>query len=133
MGKIASSALASLGPLSVIAIGVGAPSISIYRSVFYGFNEIVAGIVSFIAIVGAGVLGFFLILMVFGKEGRDLLRDRMGRKDKPLMLLRSHVRATLEELDEQAIKEVKNGLILIKERLIGIRDLLKSLRLGKMS
>jgi hypothetical protein len=101
MGRGAYVFLVTLGLLSVILIGAGVPIASIYYTVNYGLSAVVASIISFLALLCAGILGFFIFVFVFEEHGSDLLREEMSPSDKEkLNLLRAHLRATLEELDE---------------------------------
>jgi len=113
MGRGAYVFLATLGLLSVILIGAGVPIASIYYTVNYGLNFIVTVIVSFFALLCAGILGFFIFVFVFEEGGSDLLREELSPKDKEkLNLLRAHLRATLEELDEvnAVLKDIRDIL-----------------------
>lgn len=114
MGRIAYVSLVVLAILCVICIGAGVPIASMYYSVNYGLNVILTGVISFISLVCAGGLGFFILTFVFEEHGLDLLREEMSSKDREkLSALRAHLRATLEELDEVNV--------LLKD----IRDILK--------
>ncbi len=114
MGKAAFVSLAVLGILSVMLIGAGVPIASVYCTIKYGLNIVAATIISFFAVLCAGVLGFFLFAFVFEDHASDILREELSPRDREkLNLLRSHLRATLDELDE------------IKVLLGDIRDVLK--------
>jgi len=113
MGKVAYVSLAFLGLLSVIFIGAGVPIASIYYTVNYGLNFVAAIFISFFAILCAGILGFFIFVFVFEERGSDLLSEEMSPKDRDkLNLLRAHLRATLEELDEinVILKDIRDVL-----------------------
>lgn len=113
MGKVAYVSLATLGLLSVILIGAGVPIASIYYTVNYDLNFIVTIIVSFFAILCAGILGFFIFAFIFEEHASDLLREEMSPSDKEkLNILRAHLRATLEELDEvgKLLKDIRDVL-----------------------
>ena len=114
MGKAAFVSLAVLGILSVMLMGAGVPIASVYCTIKYGFDPVAATLISFFAVLFAWVLGFFLFVFVFKSHASDILREEMSPRDREkLNLLRSHLRATLEELDE------------IKVLLGDIRDVLK--------
>lgn len=114
MGRAAYVFLTTLSLLSIIVIGVGVPIASIYYSVVYGFTWIAAIIISFLAILCAGILGFFILVFAFEEHGSDLIREEMSPSDKEkLTLLRAHLRSTLEELNE------------VSALLRDIRDVLK--------
>ena len=114
MGRAAFVSLAVLGILTVMLIGAGVPIASIYCTIKYGLNIVAAAVISFFAVLCAGVLGFFLFAFVFSDHASDILREEMSPRDREkLNLLRSHLRATLDELDE------------IKVLLGDIRDVLK--------
>ncbi|MCD6154928.1 MAG: hypothetical protein J7J22_04070 [Candidatus Verstraetearchaeota archaeon] len=105
MGKF----VASMVALIIIMIGFGVPAISIYYSVKYNFNSIVAVVISIFALIGGGVLGVLAI-------EQNLFEDySIGLKTSTLdklNLLRAHQRATLEELDDiiDVLKEIRDVL-----------------------
>jgi hypothetical protein len=100
-----------LTALTIILLGFGVPALSIYFSVFHGFNVIVAGLVAILALIVAGVL--VVIGLAIGSEELPSEKIKLSEMEK-LNLLRAHQRATLEELDEI--------IVILRE----IRDVLKS-------
>jgi hypothetical protein len=100
-----------LTALTIILLGFGVPALSIYFSVFHGFNVIVAGLVAILALIVAGVL--VVIGLAIGSEELPSEKIKSSEMEK-LNLLRAHQRATLEELDEI--------IVILRE----IRDVLKS-------
>lgn len=100
-----------LTALCIILLGFGVPTICIYFSVFHGFNFIVAGLISLLSLIVAGVLA--IIGIAIGSEEIPLETIKPSEREK-LNLLRAHQRATLEELDD---------IIGVLEE---IRDLLKA-------
>ncbi len=100
-----------LTALTIMLLGFGVPALSIYFSVFYGFNVIVAGLVAIFALIVAGVL--VIIGLAIGSEELPSEKIKPSEIEK-LNLLRAHQRATLEELDEI--------IVILRE----IRDVLKA-------
>ncbi|MGB9756260.1 MAG: hypothetical protein ACPLVJ_00555 [Candidatus Bathyarchaeales archaeon] len=98
-----------LTALCIILIGFGVPTISIYFSVFYGFNVIVAVLIALLALIVAGILA--IIGMAIGSEEVPSETIKPSEREK-LNLLRAHQRATLEELDDiiEVLKEIKDVL-----------------------
>jgi hypothetical protein len=97
-----------LTALCVILIGFGVPALSIYFSVFYDFNYIVAGIIAGLALLVAGILA--IIGMAIGS---DSVSDMISPSEREkLNTLRAQQRATLEELDDVVaiLKEIKDVL-----------------------
>jgi len=101
---------AALVALSIITIGFGVPALSIYYSVFYGFNSILAGIVIIVALTIAGGLGFFGI--VTGPLGHVDFGGPSAAEKEKLNMMRAHQRATLEELDDiiTILKDIRDVL-----------------------
>ncbi|RLE53400.1 MAG: hypothetical protein DRJ26_03400 [Candidatus Methanomethylicota archaeon] len=100
---------AFMAALMIIAIGFGVPAVTIYFTVNYSFNEIIAGIICFFSIAGAFVLGIVgLGEGIFSFPSED--SSRIYREK--LNMLRAHQRATLEELDEIAeiLREIRDAL-----------------------
>ncbi len=98
--------------ISIVALGFGTPAVCVYYSVYYGFNSIIAGLVSIASIIMAGGIGFFGIVQ--GPLGSMSFEGLSESDKRKLDLMRAHQRATLEELDEMV------------ELLREIRDLLKT-------
>ncbi|MEM3580500.1 MAG: hypothetical protein QXH40_00670 [Candidatus Bathyarchaeia archaeon] len=98
-----------LTALTIILLGFGVPAISIYSSVFHGFNVIVAGLVAIFALIVAGVL--VIIGLAMGSEELPSTKVKPSEMEK-LNLLRAHQRATLEELDEiiVVLREIRDVL-----------------------
>lgn len=95
----------------VVAIGFGIPALTLYYVVHYAFNSIIAGIIIFISIAAACVLG--IVGMAISTE--EIEHGGLSSSEvEKLNMMRAHQRATLEEMDEI--------INLLKE----IRDLLKS-------
>lgn len=99
-----------LTALTITLLGFGVPMLSIYFSVFYGFNLIVAGLVATFALIITGIL---VIVGFISSEELPSEKIKPSEMER-LNLLRAHQRATLEELDEI--------VVILKE----IRDLLKA-------
>jgi len=100
---------ATLIALSVVAMGFGVPAICVYSSVYYGFNFIAAGVIGFIAILCAAILGFFgIVTGPLGHSGPDTSAADRKRLD----MMRAHQRATLEQLDDinAVLKEIRDIL-----------------------
>jgi|Deesub1362A_J573_1020465.scaffolds.fasta_scaffold05866_6 uncharacterized protein YlxW (UPF0749 family) len=96
----------------VVAIGFGIPALTLYYVVHYAFNSIIAGIIIFISIAAACVLG--IVGMAISTEEIEHSGGLSSSEIEKLNMMRAHQRATLEEMDEI--------INLLKE----IRDLLKS-------
>lgn len=105
---VRSSALIAV---STTIIGFGVPALSIYTTIYHGFNYIATTLISITALIIGGALLFFGI--VTGPLGLGEGLDASERKR--LEMLRAHLRATLEEMDD------------IIELLGEIRDLLRGL------
>ena len=102
-----------LTALCIILLGFGVPAISIYSSVHYGFNFILAGLISILALIIAGVIA--VVGIALGFRDNETLSDTIAPAEREkLDLLRADERATLEELDDI--------VVVLKE----IRDVLKS-------
>jgi hypothetical protein len=97
----------------IILIGFGVPTISIYFSVYHGFNFVAAGLIALTALIVAGVLA--VIGIAVGSEEIPSESLKPSEREK-LSLLRAHQRATLDELDDV--------ISLLKD----IRDVLKAAR-----
>ena len=95
--------------ISAILIGLGGPAIAIYYGVYYGFSHVIAGIIAVTALTIAGSLLFFGI--VSGPLGREV-NMMMTSERRKLNMMRTHLRATLEELDEiiGVLKEIRDLL-----------------------
>lgn len=100
-----------LTALIVILLGFGVPALSIYFSVFHGFNVLVAGLIAIFALIVAGIL--VVIGLAIGSEELPSEKIKPSEMEK-LNLFRAHQRATLEELDDI--------IVILRE----IRDLLKA-------
>ncbi|MEM2975177.1 MAG: hypothetical protein QXE76_00505 [Candidatus Bathyarchaeia archaeon] len=98
--------------ISITALGFGTPVACVYFSVYHNFNWIGTTLLSLAAIIMAGTLGFFGI--VTGPLGEQEIEGLSESEKKRLELMRTHQRATLEELDD------------IIEILKDIRELLKT-------
>ena len=98
-----------LAALSVILLGFGVPAISIYFTVYHGFNFIVAGIIASLAIIVVGILA--VLGMAIGSEELPAESIKPSERAK-LNMLRAHQRATLEELDDVigVLKEIRDML-----------------------
>jgi len=98
-----------LTALCVILIGFGVPTVCIYFSVFHGFHFIIAGIIALLALIVAGILA--IVGIAIGSEEMPSDTIKPSEREK-LNLLRSHQRATLEELDDiiGILKEVRDLL-----------------------
>jgi len=95
----------------VTALGFGVPAVFVYCSVYHNFNSIVAGIISIIALVIAGAIGFFGI--VTGSFGEITTSEGWTSAEREkLNMIRAHQRATLEELDDiiALLKEIRDVL-----------------------
>ena len=110
MGKFSAFMLS----LMVIAIGLGVPVASIYFTVHYGFNEVLTGLLSIFAIIGAFVIG---IVGIGEKIFEPSLESTSSIEREKLNMLRASQRATLEELDEIAkiLKEIRDALKEVQE------------------
>lgn len=95
--------------LMVVAIGFGVPAAAMYFTVRYGFNEIVTGVISFIAVVAAS-----LAAVVGAGTGifEARLEGGVRLEREKLNLFRAQQRAMLEELDEivKLLDEIRNVL-----------------------
>jgi hypothetical protein len=100
----------ALTALCIILLGFGVPAISVYSSVQYGFNYIVAGLISILALMVAGVLA--VIGIAIGSEEIHLEDMKPAERDK-INLLRAHQRATLEKMDDM-IDVLKQIIELLK-------------------
>jgi len=100
---------ATLIAISVIAIGLGVPALCVYYSVYSGFNYIVAGIISGIAILMAGALG--VVGVILGPLGQSFEGPSLSEREK-LNAMRAHQRVTLEELDDiiVVLTEIRDAL-----------------------
>ncbi|UCH57879.1 MAG: hypothetical protein JSV18_02965 [Candidatus Bathyarchaeota archaeon] len=97
--------------LTAIAIGMGVPGISLYASLFYGFNYIAAAFIAVMAVLVGGVI--IIIAVIEGPLGTVF--DDSGKYERQrLRALRENQKATLEEFDD------------IVSILGEIRDLLRS-------
>jgi hypothetical protein len=98
-----------LTALMIILLGFGIPALSIYFSVFYGFNFIVAGLVAIFALIVAGLLIVIGLALGFGESHYEKIKPSEMER---LNLLRAHQRATLEELDEIIVilREIRDVL-----------------------
>jgi hypothetical protein len=98
-----------LTALCIILLGFGVPAICVYSSIQYGFNFIVAGLISALALIVAGVLA--VIGIAIGSEEIHLEDMKPTERDK-MNLLRAHQRATLEEMDDMidVLKEIRDLL-----------------------
>jgi hypothetical protein len=100
-----------LTALCIILLGFGVPAISIYSSVQYSFNSIVAGIIALFALGVAGLLA--LIGMGLTWEQSDVASNSITPEEKEkLNVLRADQRATLEELDDIVVilREIRDVL-----------------------
>jgi hypothetical protein len=99
----------TLAALSIILIGFGVPAICVYSSVSYGFNYIIAGLISVFALIVAGILAVLGIAV--GSEEIHLDSFKPSEKER-INLLRAHQRATLEEMDDinSILKEIRDLL-----------------------
>jgi hypothetical protein len=100
-----------LTALCIILLGFGVPAITIYSSVQYGFNSIIAGVIAVFALIVAGVLA--VVGMALGWEQSDMMSNAVTPEEKEkLNLLRADQRATLEELDDivAILKEIRDVL-----------------------
>lgn len=89
---------AALIALAVVAIGFGVPIACIYFSVYHEFNVVLAGIITIVALVIAGGIGFFGI--VTGPLGELGSEGVSASEREKLNMMRAHQRATLEEMDD---------------------------------
>jgi len=98
-----------LTALSIILLGFGVPTVSIYFSVFHGFNFIIAGLIAMLAMIVAGIL--VVVGIALGHEELPSEKIKPSEREK-LNLLRAHQRATLEELDDviDILKEIRDLL-----------------------
>ncbi len=95
--------------LIIIAIGLGVPIATFYFMVEYHFNEIIAGIVCFIAIGSA----FIIAVIGVGEGIFTVMPDTSSKIEREkLTMLRAHQRAMLEELDDIAdiLREIRDVL-----------------------
>lgn len=100
--------------LSVIAIGLGVPAVSVYYSINLGFNYIVAGIIAAIALFAAA--GIAVVGIVLGPLGQLFEGPSISERQK-LDAMRVHQRATLEELDDiiDVLKDIREVLKAVEE------------------
>lgn len=100
--------------LSVIAIGLGVPAVSVYSFIYFGFSYIVAGIIAAIALFAAA--GIAIVGIVLGPLGQLFEGPSISERQK-LDAMRAHQRATLEELDDiiDVLKEVRDVLRSVEE------------------
>ena len=103
-----------LTALTLILLGFGVPAVSIYFSVFHGFNFIIAGLIALLALIVTGVL--VIVGLAIGSEESASERIKPAEKEK-LNLLRAYQRATLEELDEiiDVLREIRDILQVAQE------------------
>jgi hypothetical protein len=101
-----------LTALCIILIGFGVPAITVYSSVKYNFNSIVAGIIAVFALAVASLLA--VIGMGLGWETlSDVTSNAITPEEKEkLNVLRADQRATLEELDDivAILREIRDVL-----------------------
>lgn len=100
--------------LSTIAIGLGVPAACLYATVFYGFNNVTAAIVAIAGIIIGGGIG--VVGIILGPLGQTF--DDTSRADRERMrAMRSHQRATLEELDDviAVLGEIRDVLKAVEE------------------
>lgn len=106
---------ATLIAFSIVALGLGVPAVCIYFCVYEGFNIVLGGIIAIIALVMAGGIGFFGVVMgPLGELGSEGISSSERRK---LNMLRAHQRATLEELDDiiEVLEEIRDLLTIAQE------------------
>lgn len=98
-----------LTALCIILLGFGVPTVCIYFSVYHGFHFIIAGIISFLALIVAGILTVIGITISSEEIPHETIKPSEREK---LNLLRAHQRATLEELDDivDILKEIRELL-----------------------
>jgi len=94
---------------SAVLIGLGVPALAVYYAVYHGFNHLTAGIMAIVALAVAGSLLFFGI--VTGPLGHEV-KVVMTSERRRLEMMRAHLRATLEELDEiiDVLREIRDLL-----------------------
>jgi hypothetical protein len=100
-----------LTALCIILLGFGVPAITVYSSVQYNFNSIVAGIIAVFALAVAGLLAVIGIGLTW--EQSDVASNAITPEEKEkLNVLRADQRATLEELDDVVaiLKEIRDVL-----------------------
>jgi len=110
MGKIA-----VLTAISLIAIGFGIPALTLYFTVYHGFDSLIAGIIIFIALLGACALG--VVGIAISSEELEYDAGLSSSEKEKLNMLRAHQRATLEEMDDivKLLKEIRDILKTVGE------------------
>ncbi len=106
--------MSALTALCVISIGFGVPAICVYSSIHYGFNFIVAGIISALAVIASGALAFISVVLSPEEAIDEQLKPSEREK---LIMMRAHQRATLEELDDIIVilREIRDALKAVQE------------------
>jgi hypothetical protein len=97
--------------LCITLLGFGVSAISIYSSVQYGFNSIIAGIIVVFALVVSGLLAVVDMALGLGRD--EVMSNATSSEEREkLNLLRADQRATLEELDDivSVLKEIREVL-----------------------
>jgi len=105
MGKIA-----VLAAISVIITGLAIPALTLYFTVYHGFDSLIAGIVIFISLCIAGGLG--VIGMAISTEELEYSGGLSSAETEKLNMMRAHQRAMLEEMDDviELLKEIRDIL-----------------------
>jgi len=110
MGKIA-----VLAAISVISIGLVVPALTLYLTVYHGFDSLIAGIIIFIALIVACTLG--VVGMAISTEELEYNSGLSSAETEKLNMMRAHQRATLEEMDEiiELLREIREILKTVEE------------------